>query len=119
MQAILMHNPAMATTSCYLRTSAFRSLLLPVLAWPVWGCHGQDAPAVPAGPPQPVWDRTLPPTDGLGVAQQQRGLRVARGIIHLHSVYSHDACDYDPQPGGNPLRVAPRGEVEQKDSHRS
>lgn len=25
-----------------------------------------------------------------------RGLQLARGIIHLHSVYSHDACDDEP-----------------------
>jgi hypothetical protein len=27
---------------------------------------------------------------------------VARGIIHLHSVYSHDACDGLPRPNGQP-----------------
>jgi hypothetical protein len=26
----------------------------------------------------------------------------ARGIVHLHSPYSHDACDNDPRPGGQP-----------------
>lgn len=26
----------------------------------------------------------------------------ARGIVHLHSPYSHDACDNDPRPGGAP-----------------
>ena len=26
----------------------------------------------------------------------------ARGIVHLHSPYSHDACDDDPRPGGAP-----------------
>lgn len=26
----------------------------------------------------------------------------ARGIVHLHSPYSHDACDGDPRPGGAP-----------------
>ncbi|MGE3767134.1 MAG: hypothetical protein AB7L94_33075 [Kofleriaceae bacterium] len=26
----------------------------------------------------------------------------ARGIVHLHSPYSHDACDNDPRPGGTP-----------------
>lgn len=31
-----------------------------------------------------------------------KGRSWARGIIHLHSHYSHDACDGDPMPGGVP-----------------
>jgi hypothetical protein len=31
-----------------------------------------------------------------------RGLTVQRGIIHIHSVYSHDACDNMPFIGGHP-----------------
>jgi hypothetical protein len=31
-----------------------------------------------------------------------RGLSDARGVIHLHSVYSHDACDGNGLPGGQP-----------------
>lgn len=53
-------------------------------------------------PPRLVWQKTLAPTGSLHFAQAARGLRVVRGIIHLHSVYSHDACDGDPQPGGHP-----------------
>ena len=32
----------------------------------------------------------------------RRGMTPARGIVHLHSPYSHDACDDDPRPGGVP-----------------
>jgi hypothetical protein len=39
----------------------------------------------------PKWDPNLPATST--VYQLRRGLRPARGPIHLHSPYSHDACD--------------------------
>lgn len=45
-------------------------------------------------PELPAWDRTLPDARELGGA---RGLVPARGIIHLHSPYSHDACDGNPR----------------------
>ena len=32
----------------------------------------------------------------------QRGWQVRRGIVHLHSPWSHDACDGDPLPDGSP-----------------
>jgi hypothetical protein len=44
----------------------------------------------PEGPTE--WQRTLPATDALGSV---RGLRPVRGIVHLHSPFSHDACDGD------------------------
>lgn len=51
-------------------------------------------------PDLPAWDPTLPEAaPALGV---RRGLSPARGIVHLHSPYSHDACDNDPRPGGAP-----------------
>ena len=34
--------------------------------------------------------------------EEVRGYRYARGIIHLHSPNSHDACDGEPRPGGVP-----------------
>jgi hypothetical protein len=43
-----------------------------------------DATALPA------WERGLPPSSVMG---PWRTLEPARGIIHLHSPYSHDACD--------------------------
>lgn len=30
-----------------------------------------------------------------------RGFLDRKGLIHAHSVYSHDACDNDPKPGGS------------------
>ena len=48
------------------------------------------------------WDKSLPATASLSWASSSRGLTTLRGIIHLHSVYSHDACDGNPQPGGKP-----------------
>lgn len=41
----------------------------------------------------------LPLSTELG---SKRGYRVARSIIHAHSVHSHDACDGDPHPDGQP-----------------
>jgi hypothetical protein len=42
----------------------------------------------------PAWDKTLPSADVMGA---RRGLVPARGIVHLHSPYSHDACDNAPR----------------------
>lgn len=60
--------------------------------WPVVvlaACGGGTAkPALPA------WDKSLPDSSVLG---SWRGLRPARGIVHLHSPYSHDACDNMPR----------------------
>jgi hypothetical protein len=57
----------------------------------VIGCGSDPAPA------PPDWRGDLPPASEIGV---RRGLVPARGIVHLHSPYSHDACDGDPRPGG-------------------
>ena len=50
------------------------------------------------GPQEPAftpWSLELPDAgDSMG---QRRGLFPARGIIHLHSPYSHDACDGKPR----------------------
>lgn len=64
------------------------------------GGGGATPDSVPADAPLPAWDRGLPDASALGV---RRGLTPARGIIHLHSPYSHDACDgmpRDPLPDG-------------------
>jgi len=53
-------------------------------------CGDSSSPTVEL----PPWDRTLPVARALGGG---RGLVPARGIIHLHSPYSHDACDGDPR----------------------
>src|SRR4029079_14923524 len=50
----------------------------------------------------PAWSKTLPEATVMG---SWRGLVPARGIVHLHSPYSHDACDNkprDPLPLGTP-----------------
>jgi hypothetical protein len=51
-------------------------------------------------PPRLIWDRSLVPTAELSAPQRARGLTPVRGIIHLHSPHSHDACDGKPQSGG-------------------
>jgi hypothetical protein len=51
-------------------------------------CGGGEA-ANPDATALPAWNRELPPSDVMG--------SVARGIIHLHSPYSHDACDGNPR----------------------
>jgi hypothetical protein len=58
------------------------------------GACGDGGPGQP--PPPPPWDPALPDARELGV---RRGLTPARGIIHLHSPYSHDACDGKPRAG--------------------
>ncbi len=42
----------------------------------------------------PAWDKTLPSASVMG---DWGGLTPARGIIHLHSPFSHDACDGNPR----------------------
>jgi hypothetical protein len=44
--------------------------------------------------PLPMWDKSLPDSSAMGT---WRGLVPARGIVHLHSPYSHDACDNMPR----------------------
>ena len=46
------------------------------------------------------WEKGLAATSDLYPAR--RGLRDVRGIVHLHSIYSHDACDGRPREGGVP-----------------
>ncbi len=64
-------------------------------------CAPVDAPPVDD-------DDDTPFVTGPWVAEQpaidieRRGLRELRTITHLHSHWSHDACDGDPQPGGVP-----------------
>jgi hypothetical protein len=53
-------------------------------------CGGNSTPQLPE------WVKTLPPASELGTGSA-RGLVPARGIVHLHSPYSHDACDGMPR----------------------
>lgn len=45
------------------------------------------------------WDPSLPPS---AMIEEVRGYRVARVIIHAHSIYSHDGCDGNSVAHGNP-----------------
>ena len=74
----------------------FMTLLLIALA----ACKPSEAPLDTSEPaPQTVpWSGELPSLDAeLG---KIRGLTPQRSIIHLHSPWSHDACDGDPNPEG-------------------
>jgi hypothetical protein len=59
-----------------------------------------DADAMPedVGPIYPL-ERGLPDTELLGT---RRGWRIARGLVHLHTIHSHDACDGEPRIDGLP-----------------
>lgn len=61
----------------------------------VTACSGTSAPVLP------TWVKTLPEATAMGT---WRGLVPARGIVHLHSPYSHDACDNMPR---DPVTGAP------------
>ena len=55
-------------------------------------CSGEDTKtSVPPRPAPRAWDKHATPSDvALGPV---RGFTQARGIVHSHSPYSHDACD--------------------------
>jgi hypothetical protein len=55
------------------------------------GCGDGESPPIAE---LPAWDKTLPSARVMG---ERRGLAPARGIVHLHSPYSHDACDGAPR----------------------
>jgi hypothetical protein len=62
-----------------------------LLAISLLAACGENGPITPEIPP---WDPTLPEARVMG---DVRGLQRARGIVHLHSPYSHDACDGEPR----------------------
>lgn len=68
-----------------------RCLVLVAIA--ALGCQDGGSSA-DAGFPYPAWEPTLPEAVVMGV---RRGFTPARGIVHLHSPYSHDACDNRPR----------------------
>jgi hypothetical protein len=65
--------------------------------------EGVSAPGVaPAASPNPSfsllrWSKAAPLSSAMGV---RRNLHPARGAIHMHTVYSNDACYGDPRPSG-------------------
>ncbi|MBA3451957.1 MAG: hypothetical protein H0T42_02530 [Deltaproteobacteria bacterium] len=78
-------------TKCSIVRDRVRSVRTPIsIAVVVVAACGSPTPA----PELPAWDRTLPSAAVMGV---RRGLTPARGIVHLHSPYSHDACDGMPR----------------------
>ncbi|HCP45665.1 MAG TPA: hypothetical protein DIU15_06470 [Deltaproteobacteria bacterium] len=65
------------------------------------GCALGDGDALPTQDEvlEPIaWTQGPPPLPDATI----RGFRDYRGIVHLHSHHSHDACDGNPQPGGVP-----------------
>lgn len=63
-------------------------------------CTSEPAPAPSdTGPVTAPWSRELPSAASL---PDDRGWSHRRAITHLHSPWSHDACDGDPQPDGVP-----------------
>jgi hypothetical protein len=72
-------------------------LALVLLACGQGPAPASDADTADAAVTLPPWRRELPPASAMG---PRRGLTPARGIIHLHSPYSHDACDGEPRPVG-------------------
>jgi len=70
----------------------------------IGGCSTKDE-TPPAPPPRQaglVWQKTQTETRNVPFPWRDRGLVPVRGIIHLHSVYSHDACDGKPMFQGKP-----------------
>jgi hypothetical protein len=64
---------------------------LPVLALTALACSSPMKPA----PPAPVWTPGLVyPTER---GPSARGFLDRKGLVHAHSIYSHDACDGQPK----------------------
>lgn len=78
---------------------------MPRLTAPWWALLVSGCPLTPPEPsPEPTpfvpiaWPESPPALDAAPI----RGFVEQRGIAHLHSHHSHDACDGEPQPGGIP-----------------
>ncbi|MCO4744096.1 MAG: hypothetical protein KC912_04860 [Proteobacteria bacterium] len=63
----------------------------------LWSCAGTGELEEPTS--ERAWNGGLEDLEVLG---EVRGFRFARSIIHLHSPWSHDACDGEPLPDGSP-----------------
>lgn len=71
----------------------------PLAALLLVGCSSEKDSVTPTVPPEPVpWSSVRPPLTETSAT----GLAWKRGIIHLHSHFSHDACDGEPMPDGVP-----------------
>ncbi len=80
------HAPANGIDSSPMRMTRARVAAACVLA----ACGNESPPSLPA------WEKTLPDARVIATGSE-RGLQPARGIVHLHSPYSHDACDGMPR----------------------
>lgn len=60
-------------------------------------CNGTQETGTPST--ERPWSGGLP---DLAVLGEVRGFSHARAIVHLHSPWSHDACDGEPLPDGSP-----------------
>jgi hypothetical protein len=78
------------------------------MSTPIWlgvllaaGCSGSDTALTDsaAASSERPWTAELPPSDTLTAPRQWRTLRT---ITHLHSPWSHDACDGEGLPDGAP-----------------
>ncbi|MCB9526707.1 MAG: hypothetical protein H6702_25470 [Myxococcales bacterium] len=83
----------------------------PADAAPVDGAAGDGGPldAAPDATVDASVDAALPPNQvprprpgAAAAVPAPAGYRWAHGLIHMHSVHSHDACDGDPKPDGTP-----------------
>ncbi len=77
------------------------SLLAAPLALSLAACSGEDTKTSVTPPTPRPWDKLATPSDlALGPV---RGYVQARGIVHSHSPFSHDACDGEGLgPDGKP-----------------
>jgi hypothetical protein len=70
------------------------------VVWLTVAAIGCAPPGDPVALPSIVpWTASLPEASSLPSA---RGATWQRAIVHLHSPWSHDACDGDPLPDGSP-----------------
>jgi len=72
------------------------------MALAVYAVLPADATTAPDAAPAPPTRAPLPPPPDATQLAAPPGYTFARGLIHMHSVHSHDACDGDPKPGGLP-----------------
>lgn len=64
----------------------------------LWACNGTPAPPTDTGPQAVAWSGgRVPAAEELA---NVRDFQPRRAIVHLHSTWSHDACDGDPRPDG-------------------
>lgn len=66
------------------------------MLWALLGCGSTPSPEVTLTSP---WTASPPLASSLEGARDRHW---RRSIVHLHSPWSHDACDGDPLPGGVP-----------------